>query len=177
MPLKIQNYGEWEGDRPGYHPPACTCYECNEGRRRQKAAAAIRQAEESIRQPAAPFPTAKEITRRPATPVSSTKKSIQRPTPPPVSPTPIHRDLPRRTRAKTPPTHHKQRRGNRVFRVSRTAITTALRYTLALHTVTLAALVIYTVIQGGTSDVPPMLTSAGKAYAGAWVSGVDAILR
>ena len=105
MPLKIQNYGEWEGDRPGYHPPACTCYECNEGRRRQKAAAAIRQAEESIRQPAAPFPTAKEITRRPATPVSSTKKFIQRPTPPPVSPTPIHRDLPQRLEQRRhPPT-------------------------------------------------------------------------
>ena len=38
MPLKIGNYGNWEGDRPGnrpgsgYHPPACTCYSCNENR-------------------------------------------------------------------------------------------------------------------------------------------------
>ena len=32
MPLKIQNYGNWEGDRKGgHHPPNCTCYGCNEG--------------------------------------------------------------------------------------------------------------------------------------------------
>ena len=41
MPLGIGNYGEWSGDRPGgprpgsgYHPPACTCVECTERRRR-----------------------------------------------------------------------------------------------------------------------------------------------
>ena len=33
MPLKVTNYGEWEGDRQGYHPPACTCYSCNEAKR------------------------------------------------------------------------------------------------------------------------------------------------
>ena len=33
MPLKVTNYGEWEGDRRGYHPPACTCYSCNEAKR------------------------------------------------------------------------------------------------------------------------------------------------
>lgn len=33
MPLKVTNYGEWEGDRQGYHPPACTCYSCNEVKR------------------------------------------------------------------------------------------------------------------------------------------------
>ena len=39
MPLRLGNYGEWEGDRPGgHHPPACTCYECNEGRNRRNAA-------------------------------------------------------------------------------------------------------------------------------------------
>ena len=43
MPLKIGNYGNWEGDRPGqrpgggYHPPACTCYTCNEGHSRRAA--------------------------------------------------------------------------------------------------------------------------------------------
>ena len=43
MPLKIGNYGNWKGDRPGqrpgggYHPPACTCYTCNEGRTRRAA--------------------------------------------------------------------------------------------------------------------------------------------
>ena len=41
MPLKIQNYGEWEGDRPrGPHPPACTCYKCNEERLAKEAAEA-----------------------------------------------------------------------------------------------------------------------------------------
>ena len=38
MPLKIPNYGDWEGDkRGGHHPPACTCYDCNEERRRLEA--------------------------------------------------------------------------------------------------------------------------------------------
>ena len=43
MPLKIGNYGNWERDRPGnrpgsgYHPPACTCYTCNEGHARRAA--------------------------------------------------------------------------------------------------------------------------------------------
>ena len=31
--MKIQNFGEWEGDRPrGHHPPACTCVVCTERR-------------------------------------------------------------------------------------------------------------------------------------------------
>ena len=39
MPLKIQNYGEWKGDGPGgHHPPACTCYSCNEQRQAEEAA-------------------------------------------------------------------------------------------------------------------------------------------
>ena len=33
MPLKIQNYGDWDGDaKQGHHPPNCTCYRCNEMR-------------------------------------------------------------------------------------------------------------------------------------------------
>lgn len=33
MPLKIQNYGDWDGKtKRGHHPPICTCYGCNEGR-------------------------------------------------------------------------------------------------------------------------------------------------
>ena len=36
--MKIQNYGGWKGDkRGGHHPPACTCYRCNEERRQLKA--------------------------------------------------------------------------------------------------------------------------------------------
>ena len=35
MPLKIQNYGDWEGDKSGgHHPPACTCVQCTEQRLR-----------------------------------------------------------------------------------------------------------------------------------------------
>ena len=38
MPLKVPNYGDWEGDKfGGHHPPACTCYDCNEERRRLEA--------------------------------------------------------------------------------------------------------------------------------------------
>ena len=33
MPLKIQNYGDWDGEtKRGHHPPNCTCYGCNEER-------------------------------------------------------------------------------------------------------------------------------------------------
>ena len=76
MPLKIQNYGEWEGDKPGgHHPPACSCHDCNEGRRTQdtaiggqRAAAAVRQVEEVLRKPAQPQQVAspKQPLTRPA---------------------------------------------------------------------------------------------------------------
>ena len=35
--MKIPNYGETPGDGPGYHPPACTCFACNEVRLRREA--------------------------------------------------------------------------------------------------------------------------------------------
>ena len=50
MPLKVTNYGEWEGDRQGYHPPACTCYSCNEAKRAVP--------ETPPRPPTAPLPAA-----------------------------------------------------------------------------------------------------------------------
>ena len=38
MLLKIQNYGSWEGDKPGgHHPPGCTCVKCNQERRQLEA--------------------------------------------------------------------------------------------------------------------------------------------
>ena len=41
--MKIHNYGEYEKSRlRGYHPPACTCYRCNEA----KAAALASEAED-----------------------------------------------------------------------------------------------------------------------------------
>ena len=74
MPLKIQNYGEWEGDKPGgHHPPACSCHNCNEGRRTQdtaiggqRAAAAIRQVEEVLRKPTQPVASPQRPLTRPA---------------------------------------------------------------------------------------------------------------
>ena len=37
--MKIQNYGEWDGDKPGgHHPSACTCYRCDEERLAKEAA-------------------------------------------------------------------------------------------------------------------------------------------
>ena len=50
MPLKVTNYGEWEGDRQGYHPPACTCYSCNEAKRDGRE---IRPAPQTVSVPAA----------------------------------------------------------------------------------------------------------------------------
>ena len=39
--MKIPNYGEYEkGELRGYHPPACTCFDCNEVRIALEAAAA-----------------------------------------------------------------------------------------------------------------------------------------
>lgn len=37
MPGKIQNYDDF-GEKEGYHPPACTCVQCNEERRDREAA-------------------------------------------------------------------------------------------------------------------------------------------
>ena len=51
MPLRIQNYGDWRGDKPGgHHPPACTCYRCNEQRREDAAAKAQEEAQRVIEQ-------------------------------------------------------------------------------------------------------------------------------
>ena len=37
--MKVPNYGQWEGDQPGgHHPPACTCYACNELKLRRQTA-------------------------------------------------------------------------------------------------------------------------------------------
>ena len=70
MPLKIGNYGDWEGDRSGkrpgggYHPPACTCYICNEGRANQvtpnrTARAASRRRTDGGAKPVGSRPTAR----------------------------------------------------------------------------------------------------------------------
>ena len=62
MPLKVTNYGEWEGDRQGYHPPACTCYSCNEAKR---GGWEIRPAPQTVSAPAA-MPQAQRQRNQPA---------------------------------------------------------------------------------------------------------------
>ena len=48
--MKVQNYGEWRGDRRGgHHPPACTCYACNEQRNKDAAAELAATVEEGLR--------------------------------------------------------------------------------------------------------------------------------
>ena len=65
MPLRIGNYGEWEGDRrsgrpgTGYHPPACTCFACNEGRDKQRAGVPPTTNRAPARQPTPPKPSAR----------------------------------------------------------------------------------------------------------------------
>ncbi len=120
MPLKIQNYGEWAGDkRGGHHPPACTCFNCNERKR-----------------------------SRPRS-VASPRRPLGRPAPR-VAVEPIR---PRTSG----------------FGMFRHVVATAIRYTVALHAVGLAGLVVYGLTQGGTSDVGPVLSSAGDAYIQAWL--------
>ena len=263
--MKIPNYGGGEHDRlPGYHPPACTCYDCNEGRRRQEEVrrkaeadarreAAIREAEEAVRKlapakthtPAGPARprgltisnythesatltwtdpgdstiTGYQILRRVRGPgtdfapmvddtgttdttyvdhtvvpktlyayqikaINAVGLSSQRhvanvdiPAPPESSPAPARPASSRRTKAQTPPAHRGRRQESRVFRVSRLITATALRYALALHVATLAALAVYTIIQNGFTGVLPMLADAADAYAGAWVSVIEAMMR
>ena len=74
MPLKIQNYGEWKGDGPrGHHPPACTCYRCNEQRQAEEAG----QEEER---------RAKEYDRRAAENQARSKGGKQQSSPSPKNP-------------------------------------------------------------------------------------------
>ncbi len=269
MAMKIPNYGGGEHDRlPGYHPPACTCYDCNEGRRRQEEVrrkteadarreAAIREAEEAVRKPA---PAKTPAMARPARPrgltisdythesvtltwtdpgdntitgyqilrrvrgpgqdfapivddtgttdttyvdhtvvpkalyayqvkaINAVGLSPQRhaanvdipaaPTessPPPAAP--ASPSSSQSAKAKTPPARRGQRQESRVFRVSRLIMATALRYALALHVATLAALAVYAIIQNGFTGVLPMLADAMDAYVGAWASGIEALRR
>ena len=48
--MKIPNYGEWAGDKKGgHHPPACTCFQCNEQRNKETAAELAAEVEERLR--------------------------------------------------------------------------------------------------------------------------------
>ena len=68
--MKIQNYGDWEGDRHGgHHPPACTCVRCTERRLRQEEE---RRTEEYAKRVARAQPPRPD-TRRPPQPPSETR--------------------------------------------------------------------------------------------------------
>ena len=77
MPLKLGNYGEWEGDRPGgHHPPACTCYDCNEERNKRNAAETATAYHERLR--AVERRRALTQTRRAANPRASRPRTPSR---------------------------------------------------------------------------------------------------
>ena len=138
MPLKVQNYGEWDGERrnlQGHHPPACTCYSCNEAKRAGQ--------ENRPSPPAAAGPA-------PVTPQTAPSR--------PAAPRP----------AGTRPARRPMRAIGRV-------IGAALRYTVALHAVTIAGLAIYALAQDGAAGVAPALAAAWDAYAGAWASAIQAV--
>lgn len=138
MPSRIQNYSEWDGRPPGYHPPACTCYQCNEGRLRQSDEGHKRQA----------------TARLAAAAARSNKHSTA-----------------------TPPVRAPSHRGHtrQAWKVTRRIVTMAICYALALHVITLAALVIYTIFLEETQGVLLMLNNAGEAYVNAWRSAIASI--
>ena len=197
MPLKVQNYGEWLGDKPGgHHPPACTCVDCNEGRKQQEAAigdqrakdAAVRQAEDALRQAARPRakhaakpkqPPAKpksvaqpKTTAQPrsvAQPKTTAQpRSVAQPRRPLVRPAPAQS-----TQAAVLPRRRYRRRERPPSNLLRRITATTLRYALAVHVATVAGLAVYTVIQAGAADVLPTLADAGEAYGTAWASMVS----
>lgn len=66
MPLKVPNYGEWDGElrnQRGYHPPACTCYRCNEAKMLGRETRRSGQAD------SAPAPPQQTAPSRPAAPI------------------------------------------------------------------------------------------------------------
>lgn len=77
MPLKAPNYGEWDGERrnlTGHHPPACTCYRCNEAK---SAGQENRRPPQAASGPAAP--TQQAAPARPAAPKPAGTRPARRP--------------------------------------------------------------------------------------------------
>ena len=172
MPLRIQNYGDWGGDkRGGHHPPACTCYRCNEERRRLEAS------KEEERRVA-------EYDRRTAESEGHTqsKRGAPKPTRPGGGQTRPSTTSQRHAaeavlqpvagarpagRARTGGSKSSRKEG-RVFRLSRAATASAIRYALALHAAAVLGLVVYALTQEGASGVLPTLSNAAEAYVHAW---------
>ena len=80
--MKVQNYGDWRGDRRGgHHPPACTCYKCNEERNKQTAVDVAAEVEEHVKRGEPATAPDNRQPARPAQPESrSSGQSLERST-------------------------------------------------------------------------------------------------
>ncbi len=159
--MRVQNYGNWKGDRKGgHHPPACTCYRCNEQRREEEAA------QEETRRAAEYDRRVVENRERART---EAEREKPKPQPAPRRPPGTARNPQRAGRANVPkPASPRRAQETRAFRVSRAVTASALRYALALHAAAAVGLVVYALVQGGASSVLPTLGGAGEAYVQAW---------
>lgn len=197
--MKIQNYGEWKGDkRRGHHPPACTCFRCNEERRVEEAAKEeerrvkeydrrVAEAEArggSGKQQNKPIRTApKERAQAPTQPQSSQPSQGQRNRAGQSSQPHQTSSQQRASQAvrqsvagtrpavptrPTPSPRRPRKQESKFFGISRTVTTSALRYAVALHALGIAGLVVYALVQGGAQNVMPTLDGAAEAYVGAW---------
>ena len=207
--VRIQNYGEWKGDKPGgHHPPACTCYRCNEERRAEEAAKeeerrakeydrrvaeekargkAIKQQGRPNRTPSTSKPirpSSENRTNRTSpqgrTPSRSTapqsRQQNQAPLPSQAKDQRPRANQPKRpaqtgsqrraaqavqrsaagTRPTAPtrspaPTRRPRRQETKLFRISKAVTASAMRYATALHIIGPTGLVMYALVQGGTS--------------------------
>ena len=178
--MKIQNYGDWKGDKPGgHHPPACTCYRCNEERRQLEA---FKEEEHRVEESKARSRDKKQQGRPSRSPSRNQTSARGRPRSSQPRQTGSQRRAGEavrqsvagarptvRTRPAPSPQRPRKQQG-RVFEVSRAVTASALRYALVLHTVAAVGLAVYALTQGGPSNVLPTLDGAADAYVQAWRS-------
>ena len=182
--MKIQNYGDWKGDkRGGHHPPACTCYRCNEERRRVNASKEEerrvaeydrRLAESQRRNERTQSNSGSSKPTRPDGGQSRPRTTSQRRAAEAVHhsaagarPTAISKAAP--NRSGTPKNEIK------AFRLSKAITGAALRYSLYLHSAAILGVVVFALVQGGGANVMPTLYSAAEAYGQGWSAMVTAL--
>ena len=184
MPLKIQNYGDWKGDsRRGHHPPACTCFRCNEERRRLEAskeeerrvAEYDRRVAESQRRPQSSRNTGEAAKpNRPGGGQSRPRTTSQR-----RAAEAVGRSVAGARPAATENTASRRpgspRKQSKVFRMSRGITASALRYSLYLHSAAILGVIGFALVQGGGANVMPTLYSAAEAYVQGWSAMVTAL--
>ena len=177
--MKIQNYGDWKGDkRGGHHPPACTCYRCNEERRRieaskeeeRRVAEYDRQVEKGRRsaQPNQGNSVTAKLnrpgggqTKRRTNSQRQATKAVQQS----VADSRSKAYSSTGSRRSNPP-----RREGKGYRISRPITASTLRYALALHAAAIVGVVVYALVRGGGANVMPTLSDAAEAYVQAWNS-------